>query len=251
MQAIEHIDEIINVSDGIMVARGDLGVELPLEKVPLIQKSIVKKCIEVSKPVIIATQMMENMINEQFPTRAEVNDVANAVLDGADAVMLSAETSVGKDPVNVIKTMWRIVHTVQQSDMNRWNEKMPDKKSTTFVSDSVLYNACMMAKQCKAKAIVTMTYSGYSALKISSMRPGADVIVFTVNKVLLTKLSLVWGVRTFYYDRYHDTDSNISDVKEILKSDKTITKGDLVVHTYSTPLHERGTANTIKLNVID
>ena len=227
------------------------GIEMPLEKVPFIQKSIVRKCMALAKPVIIATQMMENMINEQFPTRAEVNDVANAVIDGADAVMLSAETSVGKDPVNVVQTMKRIILEAQVETSNYWHEQMPETNSPTFVSDSVLFNAVMLADQCHAGAIVAMTYSGYSALKIAAMRPESPVIVFTQNHDLLNKLNLVWGVQTFFYDRNNDTDSNINDVKDILKSKGIVTAGDRVVHTYSTPINARGTANTIKLSVID
>lgn len=250
-EAVKDIEAIIAVSDAVMVARGDLGVEMPMEQVPLIQKMIVGKCIKKSKPVIIATQMMESMVTRQTPTRAEVNDVANAVMDGADAVMLSAETSVGNDPVNVVKHMWKIVHAVQKSNSIYLHESLPDALSASFITDSVLYNACQMADQTSAQAIVTMTHSGYSALKLASQRPDADIIAFTDNRLLLTLLSLVWGVRAFFYDKYESTDVNIKDVKEIIKANNLVKRGDRVIHVFSTPLLERGRTNTIKLNVVD
>lgn len=250
-EALDDLDNIISSADGVMVARGDLGVEVPMEQVPLIQKIILNKCISKSKPVIIATQMMESMITSQRPTRAEVNDVANSVMDGADAVMLSAETSVGKDPVNVVNSMWKIVHAVQKSASIYNRMQVPDKKSNAFVTESTIYNACQMVKQTDAKAIITMTHSGYSAFKISSQRPEADVIVFTDNKTLLTQLNLVWGVRGFFYDKYENTDININDVKDIIKAENIVNRGDCIIHVFSTPLHERGRSNTIKLNVID
>lgn len=250
-EAVADLDNIISATDGVMVARGDLGVEIPMEQVPLIQKIILNKCIAKAKPVIIATQMMESMITNQRPTRAEVNDVAIAVMDGADAVMLSAETSVGKDPVNVISSMWKIVNAVQKSESiyNRILE--PDKLSRTFVTDSIVFNACQMVNQTDAKVIVTMTHSGYSAFKIASHRPEADIVVFTDNKALLSLLSLVWGIRGYFYDKYESTDVNINDVKEIIKHEKIAFRGDHVIHVFSTPLHERGRSNTIKLSVID
>lgn len=250
-EAVIDIDSIIAVTDGVMVARGDLGVEVPLEQVPLIQKMILNKCIKQSKPVIIATQMMESMITSQRPTRAEVNDVANAVMDGADAVMLSAETSVGKDPVNVVRNMWKIINAVQESDSIYGRSYQPDPASATYLTDSILYSACQMADQTDAKVILTMTHSGYSALKLASQRPDADIVVFTDNRLLLTSLSLVWGVRGYFYDRYESTDVNISDVKEIIKNNNIVKRGDRVIHVFSTPLLERGRANTVKLNVID
>ncbi|MEO8147923.1 MAG: pyruvate kinase [Bacteroidia bacterium] len=250
-EAVKDIDSIIAVTDGVMVARGDLGVEVPLEQVPLIQKMILNKCIRQSKPVIIATQMMESMITSQRPTRAEVNDVANAVMDGADAVMLSAETSVGRDPVNVVRNMWKIISAVQESDSIYGRSYQPDPASSTFLTDSILYSACQMADQTDAKVILTMTHSGYSALKLASQRPDADIVVFTDNRLLLTSLSLVWGVRGYFYDRYESTDVNISDVKEIIKNNNIVKRGDRVIHVFSTPLLERGRANTVKLNVID
>jgi len=250
-EALKDLDNIISSADGVMVARGDLGVEIPMEQVPLIQKTILNKCIAKSKPVIIATQMMESMITSQRPTRAEVNDVANSVMDGADAVMLSAETSVGKDPANVVQSMWKIVHAVQNSASIYNRMQLPDKHSSAFVTESTIYNACQMVKQTDAKAIITMTHSGYSALKIASQRPEADIIVFTDNKTLLTQLNLVWGVRGFFYDKYENTDVNINDVKDIIKKEGIVKPGDCIIHVFSTPLHERGRSNTVKLNVID
>lgn len=250
-EAIADLDNIISATDGVMVARGDLGVEIPLEQVPLIQKLILNKCIAKSKPVIIATQMMESMITNQRPTRAEVNDVANAVMDGADAVMLSAETSVGVDPVNVISNMSKIIRAVQKSDSIYNRILQPDKNSPTFITDSTIFNACQMVNQTDSKAIITMTHSGYSALKIASNRPEADIIVFTDNKALLTLLNLVWGIRGYFYNKYENTDVNINDVKEFIIREQIVERGDHVIHVFSTPLHERGRTNTIKLNVID
>lgn len=250
-EAVVDIDNIIAVSDGVMVARGDLGVEIPMEEVPLYQKMIVKKCIAAAKPVIIATQMMESMITSQRPTRAEVNDVGNSVLDGADAVMLSAETSVGKDPVNVVEHMYRIIRTVQNDPGIYFHENAPQRESATFISDSTTYNACVIAKQVGATGITTMTHSGYSAIKIASHRPNCDILVFTDNKLLLTQLNLVWGVRGFFYDKYENTDTNITDIKNLLVQKGLVKPGNIVIHVYSTPLMARGRANSLKINVID
>lgn len=250
-EAVADIEQIIAVADGVMVARGDLGVEIPLEEVPLIQKMIVQKCIQAGKPVIIATQMMESMISNQRPTRAEVNDVGNSVLDGADAVMLSAETSVGKDPVNVVQHMLRIITTVQKNEGIYYHNHAPNRESRTFISDSTTYNACVIAQQCDASAIVTMTHSGYSAQRIAAQRPKANIYVFTDNYLLLTQFSMVWGIQGFFYDKYHHTDENITDIKEFIEQKKYVNKGDIVIHIFSTPLQARGRANTIKINSID
>lgn len=249
-EAIEEIDNIIDMSDAVMVARGDLGVELPMEKVPLIQKMIVNKCIKASKPVIIATQMMESMINSYTPTRAEVNDVANAVLDGTDAVMLSGETSVGKYPVLVIQHMNKILATVETGANIYYKVNPPIVKNQTFISDSICFNACVMAEHSDAKGIVSMTNSGYTALKLSSHRPKANIFIFTDNTSLLNTLSLVWGVRGFYYDKYESTDKTIEDVKEFLKVQNLVKENDLVIHIASIPMKERGRANMIKLGIV-
>ncbi|MEO6884145.1 MAG: pyruvate kinase [Bacteroidia bacterium] len=249
-EAINEIDAIIDLADGIMVARGDLGVEMPMEQVPMIQKMLVHKCIKASKPVIIATQMMESMILNSSPTRAEVNDVANAVMDGADAVMLSAETSVGIYPVNVIEHMHRIVKRVEQEDSIYNREHAPMLKTQTFVSDSICYNACVMAQQADVSAIISMTNSGYTAFRISSHRPKAAIYIFTDNRPLLTSLSLVWGVLGFYYDKYESTDKTITDLKLYLKENNFVKKDDLVINIASIPMKEKGRTNMLKLSYI-
>lgn len=249
-EAIAEIDEIIDLADGIMVARGDLGVELPMEQVPLIQKMIVNKCINASKPVIIATQMMESMINNFAPTRAEVNDVANAVMDGTDAVMLSAETSVGKHPVKVIESMSKIISQVEKEGNVYFREHPPVLKTQTFITDSICYNACLLAEQAEVSAIISMTNSGYTAYKLSSHRPKANVFIFTDNRTLLTSLSLVWGVRGFYYDKYESTDQTISDLKSFLKKHGYVDPDDLVINIASMPMSERGRTNMMKLSYI-
>lgn len=249
-EAIREIDNIIDVTDGIMVARGDLGVELPMEQVPLLQKMIVQKCIQASKPVIIATQMMESMIVSYTPTRAEVNDVANAVMDGADAVMLSAETSVGKYPVKVIEIMRRIITQVEELDSIYYREHAPEIKTITYITDSICFNACTLSHHAGVKAIISMTNSGYTAFKLASHRPKANILIFTDNLSLLTTLSLVWGVRGYYYDKYESTDQTISDLKEIIKQEGFVKTDDLVVNIASMPMKERGRTNMMKLSYI-
>ncbi len=249
-EALIGIDNIIDMSDGIMVARGDLGVELPMEQVPLVQKMLVKKCLAASTPIIIATQMMESMITNFAPTRAEVNDVANAVLDGADAVMLSGETSVGKYPVKVIEAMTKIISNVEAEESIYYKEHAPSLKNQTFVADSICYNASVMAKQANVKAIISMTNSGYTAFKLSSQRPQAHVFIFTDNPTLLTTLNLVWGVKGFYYDKYESTDQTISDILAILKKQKFVDIDDLVINIASMPMKERGRTNMLKLSQI-
>jgi pyruvate kinase len=234
-----------------MVARGDLGVELPMEQVPMIQKMLVEKCINASRPVIIATQMMESMIENFTPTRAEVNDVANAVMDGADAVMLSGETSVGKYPAEVIECMQKIIARVENEDRIYFREHSPSLKTQTFISDSICYNACVMARQANVSAIVTMTNSGYTAFKISSHRPRANIFVFTANHILLTALSLVWGVRGFYYDKYESTDKTMEDLKIFLKNQGFVKRDDLVINTASMPIIDKGRTNMLRLSIVE
>lgn len=249
-EAILDIDNIIDVTDAIMVARGDLGVELPMERVPLLQKMIVNKCIEIGRPVIIATQMMESMITSYTPTRAEVNDVANAVMDGADAVMLSAETSVGKYPAKVISIMRRIITEVEDLDTIYYKEHTPSIKTITYITDSICYNACSLAHHAGAQAIISMTNSGYTAFKLSSHRPKAPIFIFTDNLSLLTTLSLVWGVRGFFYDKYESTDQTIDDLKNFIKSLGLVKNDDLVINIASMPMKEKGRTNMMKLSYI-
>ena len=251
-EAVNTFDEILKVADAIMVARGDLGVEMPLESVPLIQKDIVKKSLKLSKPVIIATQMMESMMENITPTRAEVNDVANAVMDGADAVMLSGETSVGKNPEEVVKIINRIINEVESSYTDLYNqEEEPTENHERFITDSICFNACRLAKRVQAKAIITMTHSGYTAFKISSQRPRSSIYVFSKNKNLLSSLSLVWGVQTFYYDKMVSTDDTISDLKLFLKTNGLVEFGDLIINTASMPISDAGKTNMLKLSQVE
>lgn len=249
--AVRNIDEIISVSDGIMVARGDLGVEMAMEKVPVIQKSIVKKCNEAAKPVIIATQMMESMITNYRPTRAEANDVGNAVFDGADALMLSAETSVGAFPVETVAAMQKIINEVEAQDSIYYRDFKPSPDSLNFIPENICHSAVVMSRQTGGAALVAMTHSGMTAFKISSHRPKGFIYIFTDNKPLLNTLNLVWGVRGFYYDKYESTDTTISDIKKYLVEKKLVEKGQYMVHVASTPLQERATANTLKLTKIE
>mgnify|MGYP001316975706 FL=1 len=251
-EAVEDLNAIMEETDAIMVARGDLGVEVPLEKVPLIQKKIVRMAQNMAKPVIIATQMMESMMDNITPNRAEVNDVANAVMDGADAVMLSGETSVGKHPVEVIKIMSRIINEVEEKfDPLFVKETIPNKNENRFITDSICFNVCRLSQRVDAKAIVTMTYSGYTAYKISSQRPKANIFVFSSNKKLLSTLSLLWGVSTFYYNKTISTDHTIADIKHFLKENKLAKPKDLIINTASIPLVEGGKTNMLKLSYIE
>ncbi len=250
-EALEDLDDIIMESDGIMVARGDLGVEIEFEKVPLIQKSIVNKCISLSKPVIIATQMMESMIENATPTRAETNDVANAVLDGADTLMLSGETSVGKYPVTTIRNMQKIIDSTEFRGFHFFRKHIPKPLNTNFQADSVCYNAAVMAEQTEASAIICLTNSGYTAVRISSHRPRASIFTFTMNKELLRQLSLVWGVRAYYFEEFNHINEYIDYSIEFLLSQDYIKNGDLVVHVGSMPIKEKGVTNMLKLSIIE
>ena len=249
-EAIKNLDEIIQQSDGVMIARGDLGVEIPMQDVPLIQKRIIRRCMEMAKPTIVATQMMESMIENPSPTRAEVNDVANAVLDNADAVMLSGETSVGQYPVEVVKAMVKIIRRVESYE--RVKNKLPDVHyhNERFISDSICYSAAKLAQKVKAKAIIMMTHSGYTAFKISSMRPNASIFAFTSNKFLMSQLSLVWGVTCKYYDKTISTDQTIKDIKGILTEEHFLKRGDLIINIASIPIAEKGMTNMMKLGRI-
>jgi len=247
-EALREIDGIIRVADGIMVARGDLGVEVEFHRVPMIQKNIIQKCTEQSKPVIVATQMMESMVNSPTPTRAEATDVANAVLDGADAVMLSAETSVGRFPVQTIRNMQKIINSTEIEDRFFFRLHAPLKELSTFLADSICYNAVMMAKQVNAAAIITLTHSGYTAFRISSHRPRAPIFTFTMNRELIRHLSLVWGVRTFYFRECDDVDEYIDYTVGFLVDNQLLHKGDLVVHVGSIPILEKGKTNMLKLS---
>ena len=249
-EAIENIDEIIEYTDALMVARGDLGVEIPAEEVPLIQKQLVLKAKQARKPIIIATQMMETMIDSLTPTRAEVNDVANSVMDGADAVMLSGETSVGQYPVEVIEKMSSILRAVEHSELIQVPLTPPVNLSRRYVTKSVCYHAAIMANETNTAAISTLTNSGYTAYQISAWRPAAHILVFTSNKRILTQLNLLWGVQAFYYDSMVSTDQTILDLNEMAKKAGYVKEGDTIINLASMPIKERGMVNTLRVSSI-
>jgi pyruvate kinase len=249
-EALENIDAIIEATDAIMVARGDLGVEVPMEIVPLWQKKMVEKCKLACKPVIIATQMMESMIQNPRPTRAETNDVANAVLDGADAVMLSAETASGKYPIHAVKAMTSIITYLEENAEVYHNlYKIPEEDST-FLSNNLILMAARLSRNVNAKAIVGLTSSGFTGFRLASHRPHSNIFVFTRNKKLLTQLSLVWGVRVYYYEGQASTDGVFADIEALLKRDGHVHAGDVIVNTGSMPLSEKGKTNMLKLHVV-
>lgn len=252
-EALVNIRDIILESDGIMVARGDLGVELPVEQIPLIQKQLIKKCLHRAKPVIVATQMMESMIDRIKPNRSEITDVANAVLEGADAVMLSGETATGKHPVLVVETMRKIIMQVEKSDYNYnlEDELVPQPHSPSFLSDAICYNACKLARDTKADALVGMTQSGYTAFMLSSYRPESPLYIFSKEKSLINQLSLSWGVRAFHYAEEESLDEILSDEIQILKERGFIKPGDLVVNTGSTPVHLHLPTNVLKITRVE
>jgi len=249
-EALEHLREIILASDAVMVARGDLGVELPLEQVPMIQKNIVRKCIHRAKPVIIATQMMESMIDRTRPNRSEITDVANAVLEGADAVMLSGETAMGQYPELVVRTMVSIIKEVEKEETVYNRNLIPQPHSPSFLSDALCYNACLIAKDVQANALIGMTQSGYTGFMLSSYRPHSPLYVFTKTQTLVNQLSLSWGVQAFYYDKEESIDGVIEDQVNFLKEKGLLTAGDIVVNTGSTPVQEHLPTNMLKITKV-
>ena len=249
-EALTNIKEIVKASNGLMVARGDLGVEVPAEEVPIVQKELVQQAKLARIPVIVATQMMESMIDGLTPTRAEVNDVANSVMDGADAVMLSGETSVGKYPVEVIETMRRIVVSVENSSLIQVPQKAPKNKNARFVTKSVCYHAATMADEIDAKAICTLTNSGYTAYQISAWRPSASILVFTSNPRILAQLNLLWGVKGRLYEGSGSTDDTVSEVNAIAKERGYVSEGDLIINLVSMPVFERGKVNTLRVSSV-
>ncbi|MBX2894670.1 MAG: pyruvate kinase [Cyclobacteriaceae bacterium] len=249
-EALENIDDIIAATDAVMVARGDLGVEIWMEEVPMVQKMLVEKCNRASKPVIVATQMMESMIENPRPTRAETNDVANAVMDGADALMLSAETAAGKYPVEVIRSMVRTIGSVEKQGNIYFRYRDIDPDSPNYFNDSLILTACKLAKEVNAKAIVGMTQLGYAAFKASSHRPNANIFAFTSNDSILNAMNLVWATRAYHYDKASSTDETIADVEKILKRDGHVQSGDIFIILASMPIQERGRSNMIKVHVV-
>ena len=250
-EAVENIDKIVAYCDGLMVARGDLGVEVPAQEVPLIQKQLVLRAKKARIPVIIATQMMETMITSLTPTRAEVNDVANSVMDGADAVMLSGETSVGNYPVEVIEKMSNILKSVEGSELIHVPQEPPHIRTKRYITKSVCYHAATMANEIKAKAISTLTNSGYTAFQISAWRPSAHILVFTSNRRILTQLNLLWGVKAFYYDRYVSTDETIEDVNAIACKKGFLDVGDMLISLAAMPIKDKGMVNTLRVTEIE
>ena len=249
-EAVANIDKIIAYCDGLMVARGDLGVEVPAEEVPLIQKELVLTAKRARIPVIIATQMMETMITSLTPTRAEVNDVANSVMDGADAVMLSGETSVGNYPVAVIKTMTKILKSVENSELIHVPQQPPQIKTNRYVTKSICYHAAHMANEIEAQAICTLTNSGYTAFQISAWRPSAFILAFTSNKLILARLNLLWGVKAFYYDKYVSTDETVDDVNRIAFEKGYVHKGDYLINLAAMPIVDKGMVNTLRVSQV-
>jgi pyruvate kinase len=252
-EAINNIRDIIVESDGIMIARGDLGVELPVEKVPLIQKDIIRKCIHRAKPVIVATQMMESMIDRVKPNRSEITDVANAVLEGADAVMLSGETATGQHPALVVQTMVKIIKEVEEKEYryNREDDLEPQPHSPSFLSDAICYNACKIARDVNADALIGMTQSGYTGFMLSSYRPKSPLFIFTKEKTLVNQLTLSWGVRAFFYSEEESLDDIIFDQIEILKERGFLSSGNTVVSTGSTPVHLHLPTNMLKITKVE
>ena len=249
-EAIENIDKIIAYSEGLMVARGDLGVEVPAQEVPLLQKRLVHLAKKARIPIIIATQMLETMTESLTPTRAEVNDVANSVMDGADAVMLSGETSVGKYPVEVINTMSNILISVENSELINVPQSPPKFRTKRFITKSICYHAAHLANDITAKAICTLTNSGYTAFQISAWRPQAQVLVFTSNKRILNQLNLLWGVKTFYYNNLNSTDKTVEEINQIAYEKGFIEKDDFVVNLTAMPIESRGMVNTLRVSTI-
>ncbi len=250
-EAVREIKKIVKSSNAVMIARGDLGVEMPIERLPTLQKKIIDLCIQRARPVIVATQMLNNMIENPAPTRAEVTDVANAVLDGADAVMLSGETSIGKYPVETVRMMNKIIKEAEAHYEIQGKRPKPAPKSGTFHSDVICFSACKTAEEINAKAIIGMTISGYTAFKLSSYRPDPAIYIFSEEAQMLSTLNLVWGVQCFYYDQFTTTDDTISDVIEILKKQGYLRNGDVVVNTGSMPLKARGMTNMLKVTIVE
>ena len=250
-EALENMDKIVAYCDGLMVARGDLGVELPAHEVPLVQKDLIRRAKTARIPVIVATQMMETMITSLTPTRAEVNDVANSVMDGADAVMLSGETATGNYPVQVIQKMTQICEAVEDSPLIQVPQNTPQIKTKRFVTKTVCHQAALLANEIKAKAICTLTNSGYTAFQISAWRPSAHILVFTSNKRILTQLNLLWGVKSYFYDKDESTDDTVTDVNEIARQKGYAVKGDYLINLAAMPIKDKGMVNTMRVTEVE
>ncbi|OXA94336.1 pyruvate kinase [Flavobacterium hercynium] len=250
-EALENMDKIVAYCDALMVARGDLGVELPAHEVPLVQKDLIRRAKTARIPVIVATQMMETMITSLTPTRAEVNDVANSVMDGADAVMLSGETATGNYPVQVIQRMTQICEAVEDSPLIQVPQNTPQIKTKRFVTKTVCHQAALLANEIKAKAICTLTNSGYTAFQVSAWRPSAHILVFTSNRRILTQLNLLWGVKSYFYDKDESTDDTVTDVNKIAVEKGYATKGDYLINLAAMPIKDKGMVNTMRVSEIE
>ena len=250
-QAIKNIDKIIKASDGLMVARGDLGVEMPMESVPIHQKKIVNKCNKAYKPVIIATQMLESMVEQKTPTRAESNDVANAVLDGADAVMLSAESATGNYPIIAVKSMEKIISSVERSTSEIYYNFEKNKYLKDRVNESLITAACRLSKQINAKAIVSMTKSGFTAFRVSGNRPKAKIFIVTNDKNLGNIMNIVWGIRCIFYNKTENIDLTLENIENILVENNHLKKDDKYIVTASMPEHWEGHTNMMKVNIVN
>jgi pyruvate kinase len=250
-EAVENIDKIVAYCDGLMVARGDLGVEIPAHEVPLIQKKLIHRAKTARIPVIVATQMMETMITSLTPTRAEVNDVANSVMDGADAVMLSGETSVGNYPVQVIQTMTNIIEAVEDSPLIQVPLNAPHVRTKRFITKSICYHAATMANDIDAKVISTLTNSGYTAFQISAWRPKSQILVFTSNERILTQLNLLWGVKAYFYDKFLSTDDTVEDINKFAQEKGYVKKGDMLINLAAMPIANKGMVNTLRVSEIE
>lgn len=251
-EAIDNLAEIVYETDGVMVARGDLGVEVPSEIVPLLQKRMVKMCNRAGKPVIIATQMMESMIENPRPTRAETNDVANAVFDGADALMLSAESASGKFPVLAVQQMANTIMAIEKDSRTIYSKYYDeDVDSTTRLNDFLVRSACRMSDHVGAKALVGMTKTGYTGYKLSMHRPKADIFLFTNQKHLLRQMNLVWGVTGFFYDKTESNEETLIHIQEELKAKGYVKKGDVIINTASMPMHWEGHTNMMRVTEVE
>ena len=250
-EAVKNLDALIPYCDGLMVARGDLGVEIPMQEVPLIQKKLVRRAKRARIPVIIATQMMETMIDNSVPTRAEVNDVANSIMDGADAVMLSGETSVGKHPIRVIQKMSEIISSVENSRMIKVPQEAPHIRTNRFITKSICHHAALMANHTDAAAISTLTNSGYTAFQISAWRPRTHILAFSTDKRILGKLNLLWGVRAYYYDKNLTADDTVEDINKIAQEKGFVQSGDLIINLASMPAEAKGMVNTLRVSEIE
>lgn len=245
-EAVKNLDEIIEVSDAIMVARGDLGVEMPFEQIPAIQKTIIRKAVPLCKPVIVATQMLEGMLNNTRPTRAEINDVANSVMDGADALMLSGETSMGQYPVEAVEAMRRIIaETEKFPETYHRPHALPATKISRAVSDAIIGSAVNLSKQLEAKALLTYTLTGYTARKLSSLRPMAPIYIFAKSPRIIRRLNLHWGITGFVQKNLLYTDDNLGQMITFLLKEQKLQKGDLVVKIAGFPMKEKIKSNML------